>query len=409
MQRLVCLNNLSIRYVSLRIIGLLFLSIHTAFAVLDQSKLRASPEVQSPTPQTTTEISSNPQDRMSIAGGLTIPVDDGRGYPKGYAYFLWKRTGWPNPNTDFRLVFGGPVGDAEMTFRGLLSPTTDLGVGANYQAIGRLEEYNRGQIKIADRMGVNKYGGRVFVQQGIVVNYVEIAKIRATYEAGYESYYRNDDTASTFLLANSGLFQTARLNGGAGKINRSGYSPSGWDMNFSAEATFRDDWKRWGPPNLWDSPSQFQKFQLDGSYVASSFEDQKAVFKFTGGLGNGVDRLAAFKLGSGLTGLPTSLVLHGFYAQEIFAEDFALANMDYVFPILKEQELAVHLYLDGALTRRSDIPDRNAHAWAGTGTGVSIKAWWDTQWLLGYGYGINAQRGNNLGSHELFVQMGKQF
>lgn len=371
-------------------------------------QLRASAEVKEPL------FESKPsrphlQDHKTLAAGLTVPMDHGRGYPSGYGYFLWKRNGWPTPTMDFRLAFAGPIGDAEILFRNLLGSSTDFGMGANYQTIGRLEEYHRGQIAIVDRMGVNHYSGRLFIQQGIVLNYIEIAKVRAVYEIGYENYYREDDTSPTFLLAHSGLFQTAKLHGGAGKLDRSLYAPKGWDLNFSVEATFRDGWRNWGPPHLWASSSQFQKFQLDGGYAVSTTEDQRAVFKLSGGLGHNLDRLAAFKLGSALTGLPTSLVLHGFYAREIFAEDFALANLDYVIPILKEQELAVHLYADGAVTRRSDIPDSNAHAWSGTGMGVSVKAWWETRWLVGYGYGINAQRGNDVGGHEFFVQMEKSF
>jgi hypothetical protein len=284
-----------------------------------------------------------------------------------------------------------------------------LGVGANYRVLNRFEEYSRGQIDIGNRMEMNKVSGRLFVHQHVVLNYVEIAQVRATYELGYEDFSREDDTASTFTLPQSGLFQTVRVNAGSGKLTKSNFAPKGWEVNVGVEATFRDDWRRWGPPNLWDSRSDFQKFQLDGTYVATPFADQKLVSKFTGGVGNGIDRLSAFKLGGSLTGWPNAMVLHGFYTREIFAEDFALINFDYVFPILKEQRLALHLYADGAITKRSDISGHAIHGWAGTGSGVSFQGPWETQWLFGYGYGINAQRRGDHGGHELFTQMSKQF
>ncbi len=371
----------------------------------EKARLRAQPSLK----ETGAEASEAANDRKSLHAGVSWPVDDGRGYPLGYGYFLWKRTSWPCPSTDFKLVFAGVVGDVELTMRGLIADNTDLGFGGSWQTMGRFEEYNRGQLRLGNRMGVERYGGRVFVQQHIVANFTEIAKLRATYENGYEEYYHDDDTAPTFQIATSGMFQSAKFGGGTGTLKRSNFSPTGWDFNFGFEATFRDHWRAWGPPNRWDSPSQFQKFSMDGTYVAGSFDDQKLVTKFGGGVGNGVDRLAAFKLGGALTGWPNALVMHGYYTREIFAEDYALLNLDYVVPLHNEQELALHFYGDGAMTKRSDIPDRAVHLWSGVGTGVSFNGWWETQWLFGYGYGINAQRGNGNGGQEFFAQMSKQF
>lgn len=370
-----------------------------------KAPLRAQPSLQE-TKETSAEAIN---DRKSIHGGISWPLDDGRGYPLGYGYFIWKRSAWPCPTADFRLVFAGVAGDIELTMRGLISENTDLGFGGAWQTMGRFEEYDRGQLRLGNRMGLERYSGRIFVQQHLVANYTEIAKVRAAYEFGHEGYYHHNDTAPTFQIATSGMFQTATLNAGTGKLNRSNFSPSGWDFNVGFEATFRDDWQAWGPPNRWDSPSRFQKFSLDGTYVLDSFEEQKLVTKFSGGVGNGVDRLAASKLGGALTGWPNALVMHGYYTREIFAEDYALLNLDYVLPIHEEQELALHFYGDAAMTKRSDIPDRAIHLWSGVGTGVSVKGWWETQWLLGYGYGINAQRGNDNGGHEVFAQMSKQF
>ncbi len=355
------------------------------------------------------ENSSNINDQKSAGAGISVPVDDGRGYPAGYGFFLWKRSAWPWPSTDFKLTMAGINGDAELIHRGLIASDTDLGYGFNYQTLGRFEEYHQGQIDIGNRMETNKASGRLFLQQHVISNYAEIAQIRAAYEFGYEDYSREDDTSPTFTLAPSSFFQTLKLHGGTGKLTRSNYSPKGWNLNFGAEATFRDDWSRWGPPNLWDSPSEFQKFQIDGSYVALSIHEQKLVTKFSGGIGNGLDRLSAYKLGSSLTGTPHSLVLHGFYTREIFAEDYELLNFDYVMPLLKDQQLAWHLYFDEAITQRSDIPDNQAHVWFGSGTGISFKGYGDIHCLIGYGYGINAPRGSDHGGHEIFAQMSKQF
>lgn len=371
--------------------------------------LRTRSQLQQPAPVAIDSSDQTIHEPLSLSAALSVPIDSGRGYPRGLAYLLWKPRAWPWPSTDARFVFAGIVGDAELTWRGLFSPETDLGFGLGYQTMGRFEEYRRGQIDIGDRMGIARYSGRLFLQQHIVVNFVEIAQVRLTYEPGYAQYYHHDDTAPAFRVAQSGLFQSVKLDLGTGKLKVSNYAPSGWKLNFGAEASFRDDWKPWGPPNAWDSPSEFQKATVTGAYVASTMDDQKLVTTLAGGVGNGLDRLSLHKLGGTLADFPDSHPLHGFYVREIFAEDFGLLNLHYITPILPSQELALHLYLDGAVTRRSDIPDRELHGWAGTGTGVSFKGWWDTQWLVGYGFGINAQRGAGHGGHELFAQMSKEF
>ena len=376
-----------------------------------KSKLRALPSLNEPE---SASRGSQRSDRnadvpITLNAGATIPLDDGRGYPNAYGYFFTKRKAWPWPETDFQAAFAVVAADAELSWRGLLTRDTDLGFGVNYQTFGRYEEYNRGQILILERMATDTVSGRLFIHQRVHHNFAQVAELRAMYELGYTDYSRDDETITNFTLANSGIFQTARLSGGSGTYEASNYSPKGWSLSFNVEATFRDDWRRWGPPNLYDSSSEFQKFQLDGVYVLPIYKDQSLIGRFTGGVGNDLDRLAAFKLGSSLTGKPGTLVLHGFYTEEIFAEDFVLGNVDYVIPILTEQQLALHFYADGAATTRGDVPDRSVHGWAGIGSAVTFVGWWETEWQVGYGFGINAQRGTDNGGHEFFTQMSKQF
>lgn len=389
-------------------------SFSLSFAETDPSQKKTQLRTASPVKGTESELSPPTareiNDHIALEGGISVPADHGRGYPKGFGYFFWKRDAWPWPTTDFRLIFGGIEGDTELTMRGFVTRDTDLGFGVNYHITGRLEEYDRGQINIGNRMRISHYSGRLFLQQHIMVNYLETVRLRLTYEYGYTQYYHDDDTTPTFQLANNGSFQTIRLNSSMGKLNHSNDRPSGWNVNLGAEATFRDNWKSWGPATTpWKSPSEFQKLTLDGTYVVSSFDEQKLVTKLTGGVGNELDRLSTYRLGGSLSGFHSSFVLHGFYIKEIFAEDFGLLNLDYVIPLLKEQRLALHLYADSAITRRTDIPDHEPHGWVGTGTGLSFRGWWDTHWLVGYGYGINAQRGSNDGGHEFFAQISKEF
>jgi hypothetical protein len=196
---------------------------------------------------------------------------------------------------------------------------------------------------------------------------------------------------------------------GFGKLNGSLYAPKGWELRLAGEATFRDDWHRWGPANLYDSPSNYQRATIEVANVFSTFDDQHLSARIMGGMGNGIDRLSGFRLGGSLDGKAHSLMIHGFYSHELIAEDFGLLSLDYTLPLHKDYQCALHFYSDLAATARSDIADRSTHIWSGLGSGVSFRGYWDTDWLVGYGYGINAQRRTDHGSHEIFAQLSKKF
>jgi hypothetical protein len=344
-----------------------------------------------------------------IAGGLSFPVDDGRGYPTPYGYFLWDKRAWPSLSTDFRLFFAAIQADAELVIRESLGETRDLVLGFGYELDQRYEEYSRGQVDLGSRMQSEWVAGRIGIQQHIQWNYVEIGKALFFYELGDHGFRGEEQTASNFVLPNDGLFQSLVLHLGFGKIKDSQYAPAGWELRLRGEAAFRDDWTAWGYNGSYLTSSTYQKLMLQTGYVFSSIQNQKMLVHFRGGMGNDLDRLSVWKIGSSLTGKPGTLPLHGFYFREIFAKDFAMLNTDYVIPLIRESQLALHLYGDAAVTQREDVPNASSHVWAGVGSAASFTGFFQTEWLIGYAHGVNAPRGEDHGGHELFMQVNKTF
>ena len=98
--------------------------------------------------------------------------------------------------------------------------------------------------------------------------------------------------------------------------------------------------------------------------------------------------------------------------REILADDFVLANTIVSLPLYKPCNLAAHLYGDWA-TAKTLSPFTGAtgnwHNYFGVGAGLSFRAPWDIDVLLGYGYGINAVRHVTHGGHEISLALEKKF
>ncbi len=69
--------------------------------------------------------------------------------------------------------------------------------------------------------------------------------------------------------------------------------------------------------------------------------------------------------------------------------------------------MSAHLYGDWAVLKQVPPGPDEWHNFFGVGTGLSFRAFWETNWLLTYGYGINAVRNGDHGGHEIGVAMEK--
>jgi hypothetical protein len=146
--------------------------------------------------------------------------------------------------------------------------------------------------------------------------------------------------------------------------------------------------------------------------LAAKIPVQQTTFfgRVGGGLGEDLDELSAYKVGGNLLGIePFTMTLHGYYTREFFADDFGIANLELRQQLTEEHALALHLYGDWAVLKPVPPEAPDWDNFFGVGAGVSFRALWDVDWLISYGYGVNAVRHGNHGGHEVGIALEKKF
>jgi hypothetical protein len=132
--------------------------------------------------------------------------------------------------------------------------------------------------------------------------------------------------------------------------------------------------------------------------------------RIAGGYGEHLDELSAWKLGGNLVNIePYASTLHGYYLHEFFTDRFVMSNLALSIPVNDKHNLAVHFYGDWANARGVPPLAPEYHNYVGVGSGVSFRGPWKTDFLLSYGYGINAERNGDRGGHEVALGLEKQF
>ena len=236
--------------------------------------------------------------------------------------------------------------------------------------------------------------------------------VRATYGAN-GAFYRPSDTTRDFTLPATFLTQTVQ-----GELRFGGIEPGllarrGAELYLAAESSFRSGFTTFGPNGApFPSHSQYERFfgSVAGKIPAGP---TTIAMRLSGGLGEHLDELSAWKLGGNMVGIePFSYTIHGYYTREIFAEDFILGNLAFSFPIADQQHVAGHLYADYAAAKTLDVTTGQLEEWHsffGVGAGVSFRAFWKSNILVSYGYGINALRNGDHGGHEIGAALEKEF
>lgn len=136
--------------------------------------------------------------------------------------------------------------------------------------------------------------------------------------------------------------------------------------------------------------------------VATPWTGHTARLFITAGTAESTDPLSSFRLGSALpfrSEIP--IVLHGYYVGEVFARRFWLVNFSYRFPVWPGSE-RIKLQLAADYAQVDYLPGRELprKGLRGAGTEVSVAVTKQVTVILGYGYGLDAPRGNGFGGHE---------
>ena len=158
-------------------------------------------------------------------------------------------------------------------------------------------------------------------------------------------------------------------------------------------------------------PAHAQYNRVYGSLSAKIPAQQTTFYaSLGGGFGENLDELSAYKVGGNLLGVePFAVTMHGYYVREFFASNFGIANLEVNQRLTQEHAVTVHLYGDWAVVKPVPPVAPDWDNIFGVGAGLSFRAIKDIDWLISYGYGINAIRDGTRDGHEIGLALQKQF
>jgi len=327
-----------------------------------------------------------------------------------FGYFWFNQDQYPWTNTALRVIFAGVFADGELSY--FLPANTNIAVGVGLGGglyIDSITPYRNGEMLSKQRFFGDLAVGRVFVNESIPNPTPLPLNLRGTYSAT-GSWYRKTDTTSDFTIPDDYLTQSLTAELRFGGIEPGLTARRGAELYLGADANYRSGFDAFGRNGAL-LPEQTKYQRVYGS-LAAKIPVQLTTFfaRVGGGLGEDLDELSAYKLGGNLLGVePFTATVHGYYTREFFADDFGIANLEVRQQLTAEHALAAHLYGDWAVLK--PVPPA-APDWDnifGVGAGLSFHALWNVDWLISYGYGINAVRDGNRGGHEIGLALEKQF
>ncbi len=346
----------------------------------------------------------DPTHRELVQVGYNQPLQ-GHAPFSGYAFYYHNQPEFVRSNLTLRLAVAPVYLDSELGIRGALSPHTDLGLGV--AGGGFADSYNeiRGGKFLPEESFLG-HGGEVSASVYHLFNPGQLIPLNAVLRvAGHYTAYADDkDTDATFQLP---------------------------DDEFSLRTRAGLRWGGMEPvllPEMAMEVSVWYEFQARGNAGLYGYGGDRALeahthlfwgralfaytlpesghnfsLSVTAGLSDGADRLSTYRMGALLPLVSEfALTLPGYYYQELSAERFALATGTYSWPL--DSQKRWQLTLVGSTAWVDYLPglEQTQHWQSGVGGGLLYRsAPW--QFVLGYAYGVDAQRSDGRGAHSVGI------
>jgi len=355
---------------------------------------------------------ADPEPRAYIEAGTDIPVK-GNAPVNGYAFFLWNKPNYPEPDQYLRVILSPTYLQSEFVQDHWPFGPVAVGVGLNGGGIrfGH-DEYRDGVYKGQEsfwgsgvEVPLSVYGGTKLF--GLLP--LE-GQLRAT--PSYVVYQDGLDTSDRFVLPqDTGLF-TGRVGLRLGGVPPELLPTLALEVSAWYEATYRTNTASFGFP---DRPERLEELsQRAWGRLAAVFEPLEGhtiELLVTAGLSKDADLLSSFRLGSELpfrSEFP--LILHGYFFEEVFAKRFWLVNASYRLPIWPGQR-SVFLRFSGDLAGVQYIPGHELprDRLGGAGVDLSVAFTPRVTMVVGYGYGFDAPRNGGFGGQMIYALIEVKF
>lgn len=348
----------------------------------------------------------DPVDRRLIEVGYDQALA-GHGPQAIYAYYYYNSPQYFGDDVALRLAVAPAYLDGEIGFKGLLSPTTDVGIGISGGAFGdNYYDVRRGNYIETQSFYGDGGGASLAVYQ--LLDPGKLIPLNLVARAGfhYSTYFNSPQTASDFRLpANqTDAFTIVGLRIGGVQptlfpdvaLELSGWYNRQWHFDDGTYGVNNDR-------NITPYTDLYWAYAaLDYTFKASG---DRVSFSATIGGSTEADRLSAWRLGGFLPLVAEfPLLLPGYYFEELTATRFLDFYAAYSIPLDHEHRWSIRM---DAATARLDYlpgfdPGRDWQTGAGCGLVFTPKSKFYTV-ALNYGYGFNAIRRGKEGAQSLGI------
>ena len=350
------------------------------------------------------QIDPYPRSLLQLGHDQTL---SGHGPQSLYAYYYYNDPEFLHTNVALRLAVAPVYVDAEIGFRQLLSPHTDVGIGINGGAYGD-NYYEMRQGRYFKGESFDGHGGGAALKLYHRINPGQMIPLSVVVQGGahYSAYSGTGKTKNEFELPEDRVspFTRAGLRF-AGKEPML-YADLAMEMSIWFERQWRLDDSAYGfAGDRRVQPSTDLYWLYAGLNYAWTNTGNQFTFGLTAGGSENADRFSAWRLG-GVLPLASEfpLTLPGYYYQEISAQRFVHLSASYVAPLSADHRWQLRLGVASAHVVYLPGLEQPGHWLTGAGPGLSFTSRSEV-WrvILRYGYGFNALRDGGEGAHSVGV------
>lgn len=346
----------------------------------------------------------DPYRRNLIQLGYDQPLT-GKGPQGVYAYYHYNDPALTGTNTALRLAVAPVYVDGEFGFRGVLSQNTDLGLG--FSGGGFSENYyeiRNGQY--VKEESFDGHGGGLSASLYHKLNPGQLIPVSLILRGGmaYSVFGETGDTDPAFQLPGDRTSGFVRAG-----VRLAGKEPMLYpDLGLEVSVWFERRWRlEDGAYGFGGDRSVSPRTDLYWVYAGLDYAwtntGHRVNLAVTAGGSENADRQSAYRIGGVLPLVAEfPLILPGYYYQELSAQRFVHISGSYSLPL--DSKLRWQLRFEAATAGIEPLPGvpQGGDWHTGVGTGISFtsrnKAW---KVVARYGYGFNAVRKDDEGSHSV--------
>jgi hypothetical protein len=348
----------------------------------------------------------DPVKRQLVQLGYGQPIQ-GHAPLSGYAFYYFNQPSFIETNLTLRLAVAPVYLDSELGFTDLLGPHTDFGIGINgggfadsYSEI-RSGHYLQEESFSGDGGGLSTSIYHLFnPDQRIPLNAILKGSLY------YATYSRDDRTAPGFVVPEDRPTAAVRAGLRWGGREPLMMSDAALELSVWYEGQCRLESGTYGFNG--DRRINANSHLFWGrALFAYTLPESKHNFSASITLGTSInaDRFSAYRLGGVLPlSAEFSLMLPGYYYQELSASRFALFNASYSFPLDVHKRWSITTVASSAVVDYIQGLEQPGHWNSGVGGGVTYRSYSEAwQVFVGYSHGFDAIRTHGRGADSIGI------